>query len=170
VYRLAPDGSALYPGRDDIFGEVHPQDTAPAALLATPLPFGDAVTHVYAPLAAGHHVDHQIVRDWALAFKQQHAHLDVLFYEDYPYSETPDEVQKALAFFTQHSVSLISAPRPLREIDVLVKLTALQHYESQISTFWGSIAEMDQRVRAAMQAAGESIGADAPAERLWRVE
>jgi LmbE family N-acetylglucosaminyl deacetylase len=167
VYRLASDGSALYPGRDDIFGDVHPQDSAYPALLATPLPFGEEVTHVYAPLGAGHHVDHQIIRDWALNLKQQHPDLNLLFYEDYPYSEKPLEVEKALAYY---DVPLKLEPRILREIDVMVKLTALQHYESQISTFWGSVAEMDERVRAYMGNAGASVGVQAPVERFWRVD
>jgi LmbE family N-acetylglucosaminyl deacetylase len=167
VYRTAPDGSALYPGKDDIFGDVHPQDSAYPALLATPLPFGDQVTHLYAPLAAGHHVDHQIIRDWALNLKQEHPSLTVLFYEDYPYSEKPQEVEKALAFY---NVPLVLEPRVLRDIDVMVKLTALQHYQSQISTFWGSIEEMDQRIGAYMMNAGASIGVDSPVERFWRID
>lgn len=167
VYRLAPDGSALYPERDDIFGEVNGEDSAYPALLVTPLPFADQVTHVYAPLAVGHHVDHQILRDWALALKARDPALNVLFYEDYPYSEQPDEVEKALAFY---QVPLRLEPQQLREIDVMIKLVALQHYASQISTFWGSIDEMDARVRTHMRNTGLSVGVDAPVERFWRID
>jgi LmbE family N-acetylglucosaminyl deacetylase len=166
VYRTAPDGSALYPGKDDIFGEIHPDDSAYPALLATPLPFGDTVTHVYAPLGAGHHVDHQIIRDWALHLKQSHPSLNVLFYEDYPYSEKPEAIEQALTYYT---VPLQMEYRTLRDIDVMIKLTALQNYVSQISTFWGSINEMDQRIGAHMMKAGAALGVDLPIERFWRI-
>jgi LmbE family N-acetylglucosaminyl deacetylase len=166
VYRTAPDGTAFYPDNDSIFGSIHPQDGALPSLLAVDLPYADQVTHVYAPLGAGHHVDHQVIRDWALHLAAKYPEITFLFYEEFPYAEDPQTTEQALASF---EVKLEPEVKILREVDVLIKLVALQHYTSQISTFWGSIQEMEDRVRGFMQRTGEMVNAGSQVERYWRV-
>ncbi|NJL95198.1 MAG: hypothetical protein HC915_16505, partial [Anaerolineae bacterium] len=53
----------LYRQQADLFGPVHPADPARAAQLGIP----PAAERVYAPLGAGNHVDHRLVRELALA-------------------------------------------------------------------------------------------------------
>ncbi|MBC8171772.1 MAG: PIG-L family deacetylase [Anaerolineae bacterium] len=166
IYRTAPDGTPLYPVGSAINGNVHPHDGALPSLLVVDLPYADQVTHVYAPLGVGHHVDHQIIRDWALHLAAKHPEITFLFYEDYPYAERPQATEQALGYF---EVELQPEIKLLRDVDVLIKLVALQHYPSQISTFWGSIQEMEDRVRTFMQRTGEMIETGSPVERYWRV-
>jgi LmbE family N-acetylglucosaminyl deacetylase len=164
IYRTSAKGEPLYPDGASIFGTIHPDDPLPLALIATPLPYLDQLTHLYAPLGVGNHVDHQIVRDWALQLARQHPTLEVWFYEDYPYSEQESAVETAHKFYR---TSLTPMLQPLREMDVLIKLTALQHYRSQISSFWSSIEEMDQKIQAYMRRVG---GQQQLMERFWRVQ
>lgn len=166
VYRTAPDGTPLYIDNDTIFGDIHPLDGALPSLLTVDLPYADQVTHVYAPLGAGHHVDHQVIRDWALHLSGKYPEINFLFYEEFPYAEDPTTTTRALADF---GVKLQPEAKVLRDVDVLIKLVALQHYTSQISTFWGSIQEMEDRVREFMRHAGALVQSDSPVERYWRV-
>lgn len=164
IYRTSATGSPLYPDGASIFGMIHPDDPLPAALAATPLPYLDQLTHVYAPLGVGRHVDHQITRDWALQVARQHPALEVWLYEDYPYSEQESAVAAARAFYR---TPLTSHHQPLRDLDVLIKLTAVQQYRSQISSFWSSIEDMEQKIQAYMLRVG---GQQQPMERFWRVK
>ncbi|HEX2620416.1 MAG TPA: PIG-L family deacetylase [Phototrophicaceae bacterium] len=166
IYRTTLDGKALYPVESSINGDVHPLDGALLSLLSVDLPFTDQVTHVYAPLGVGHHVDHQIIRDWAVALSEKYPAITFLLYEDYPYAERPDATEQALAYY---SLKLQPEFKTLREIDLMIKLVSLQHYTSQISTFWGSIQEMDERVRQFMTRTGDMVGAGSPVERYWRI-
>jgi LmbE family N-acetylglucosaminyl deacetylase len=159
VYRTA-NGVALYPDEASLFGNIHPHDTLLALLLATTLPYESEVTHVYAPLGVGHHVDHQIVRDWGIELMRRYPGIEVLFYEEYPYCEQPEAVEHALKAFP---APLIEATKVLRDSDVMIKLVALQNYQSQISTFWHSIEEMDARITNYMTRNGT------PVERFWRI-
>ena len=65
VYRLAGD-LALYPSEESLFADVHPADYAPRLLKGIQIPELETATRIYLPLGVGHHVDHQIVRDWGL--------------------------------------------------------------------------------------------------------
>src|SRR5262249_25021271 len=88
IYRTVKDDDgknvALYSSIESLFGEVHICDEARLALLSTPLPLSDAEVILYAPLGVGHHVDHQIVRDWALVLAGPASGPVLKFYEEYP--------------------------------------------------------------------------------------
>jgi len=92
IYRRAPDGSFFCDGEETLFGEVHPAEGALIAELAgrfRALTLEQGGT-LYAPLAVGHHVDHQVVRRAVAGIE------DVVYYEDYPYAEEPGALEAAL--------------------------------------------------------------------------
>jgi LmbE family N-acetylglucosaminyl deacetylase len=162
VYRTAQN-IALYPSEESLFGEVHPLDPAHTLLESTSLPAIDEISHLYAPLAAGHHVDHQVIRDWAYSLAKKNPALTLLFYEDYPYSQQSASMDTALAL---HPRPLQPEIVPLDEDDFEAKVRAIQHYRSQLSTFWRDEHELRQQVRAFMTGVGDGQ----LAERYWRPE
>jgi LmbE family N-acetylglucosaminyl deacetylase len=156
IYRQMPDGSSPYASEEALFGEVHPSDEALTAELAgrfRALAQERAVT-IYAPLAVGCHVDHQVV----------HRAVDglagVTYYEDYPYAEKPGATEAALGMARwQEEVVPLS-------LDALeAKIAAIACYSSQFfSLGWADAAEM----AAAVRAFAGYIGGDGPAERYRR--
>src|SRR5262245_20194923 len=87
IYRGAsPAGPWYYNADTDLFGQLHPADLALADDIAQSV--AELISQpeeslIYAPLAVGHHVDHQLTHT---AVWQLHAQgYTVLFYEDYPY-------------------------------------------------------------------------------------
>ena len=144
VYRLV-DGAALYPSEESLFGEVHPRDYAADFLRQIDLPTTDAPTTVYIPLAVGHHVDHQIVRDWGLRLlENKPAGLSIRFYAEYPYLNAERAIDAALS---ELDIPLAASHVTLREQDIQAKVKAIACYTSQISTFWQSLAAMEADVR-----------------------
>ncbi|MBN2471772.1 MAG: PIG-L family deacetylase [Anaerolineae bacterium] len=165
VYRLTyqPGGEpvALYPSEESLWGPVHPADTAPMLLGAMPLPYPETeVLHI--PLGAGGHVDHRLVWDWGRRLAHTYTGIEVLFYEEYPYSARRGAVQKALQAFAPQPLEAVL--HPLDEAALAAKTGAIACYESQISTFWQHVEDMNRAVRADALFVGEGQ----PAEREWR--
>jgi len=158
------DHRPLYPTESSIFGPVHPAESDwPDALLDTlreHVP-GLPSARLYAPLTAGHHVDHVLVRRAAVLLLAQGQ--DVTFYEDYPYAGDKVAVEAALEPWEPACWS--SYVTPLDEEVVQAKVQAIACYTSQISTFWQDTDEMRRRV----QADGLRTGGGQLAERYWRV-
>jgi len=115
----------------------------------------DLSARLVAPLAAGHHVDHQAVRAAAESLGRA-----LFYYEDYPYAETPEKLEAVL----RDGAWLAERVR-LNDQAIRMKAKAINAYRSQISTFFEDAAEVEQRVRAYASRAGGEAG---PAERLWR--
>jgi LmbE family N-acetylglucosaminyl deacetylase len=160
IYRTA-DGVALYPnGDDDIFGPIHPDDPARSALEATESAYFDQNAVLYAPLGIGCHVDHQLVREWILE-RSAGRTVTTRFYEDYPYCEDESATRQALDHFP---IALEPELIPLAREDFTAKCTAIAAYHSQISTFWGSLDEMRDRIRQHLLKTGDGR----LAERYWR--
>ena len=144
VYRIV-DGTALYPSEESLFGAVHADDFASGFLDEVGLPFADMPKVAYIPLGVGHHVDHQIVRDWGLnLLTDKPDYVTIKFYAEYPYMNTENTIESALSYF---SISLVSNDVILDEDDIRAKVDAITHYKSQISTFWKSIQAMEDDVR-----------------------
>lgn len=160
VYRTA-NGVVLYPyGDEDIFGDVAADDPARDELRQ--ITQIDAASHIYAPLAAGHHVDHQLVRDWVITLAESRPETEIWLYEDYPYSAKPQSIQQALNAL---SVAVEKQVQPLTEADYEAKVRAITQYQSQISTFWENIAQMRDEVHQTMSAGGDGV----LVERYWRI-
>jgi LmbE family N-acetylglucosaminyl deacetylase len=160
LYRTDGHGASLCPDLSAMFGEIDPRDPV-LAQLDEMTGWLDPMATIYAPFGAGHHVDHQLVREAVLRWRQARPGVAVLFYEEYPYSaQGADAVQTALD-------RLEGAPVPVvhqlsdRALDA--KIQAIACYESQISTFWDDHASMAESVR---QYAAH-VGQGRQAERLW---
>ena len=157
IYRRTPAGQFLYPDEKALWGKVHPAEQDLVAKLAARLAalLQGRGSFVYAPLGAGHHVDHQIVRLAAEASGHTLA-----YYEDFPYAENPQAVQAAFERGCgQAELTLLS------EEALQAKIAAIACYGSQLSTFWADETEMAASVRAF----AERTGGRLPAERTWRL-
>lgn len=166
VYRVSRSGQPLYPTGDAIFADSIPADDLAAQWLPTViLPLVATMRFLYAPMGVGNHVDHRIVRNWAIELKKQNPPVALKFYEEYPYSKDRSAVDKALAFYSSHKpvYRLQAETVPVAEADVSAKLRAMACYTSQISSFWDSIETMQAAARKAMIQSGDGN----PAERYW---
>jgi LmbE family N-acetylglucosaminyl deacetylase len=165
IYRTSRSGQPLYPTVESIFGEIARDDQAAKLIPTVVLPQLANTRFLYAPLGLGHHVDHQIVRNWALELRKQNPALALKFYEEYPYSKDKTAAEQALAFFSTTAPPLQLEPDTvvLTEPDVDVKIKAIACYSSQISSFWESTEAMEADTRKAMLETGE----DVPGERYW---
>jgi LmbE family N-acetylglucosaminyl deacetylase len=164
IYRTSRQGQPLYPTEASLFGEIHPEDEAARLIPTIVLPAQEIAHVLYAPLGVGQHVDHLIVRNWALELKKQNPALAVTFYEEYPYSETGSAVDRALDYYREREIALEMETIPLTEAQVEAKLRAIACYRSQISTFW----ENEEAMRRAVKQFLLRVGSGAPAERCWR--
>ena len=161
VYRMVDD-IALYPSEESLFGEVHAADYAPRLLQGIGVPQIGESTTVYLPLAAGHHVDHQISLDWGLRqIADNPGRWSLRFYAEYPYSDADRSTEMALANL---DMALRPADVALSETDMRAKLAAIACYQSQISTFWSGLDEMEAGVRRAFRDARTG----GYVERLWQ--
>lgn len=131
IFRTVQD-EALYPSQSSIFGEIHPKDPTLEELTLLEFDFSNA-SCIYAPLAAGHHVDHQLVRDWACILGLSYPHLRVFFYEDFPYTRDSKAVVRAAA---ELAVPLRPHPFYFEEADLVAKAKGAAAHRSQISSFW----------------------------------
>lgn len=164
IYRLhRRTGQPVYPDRDAIFGDVHRFDPVKVRDLASAIRafWKDAGRpRLYAMLAAGHHVDHQIAQRAAVRLVQRDG-LDVVWYEDYPYAEDQEAVRQA--------VDGLSAGRLRPQIvslageDMAAKCDAIACYRSQIRIFWQDEEDMRRHVREH----ATRVGGGSPAEQYW---
>ncbi len=150
LYRTEPaSGQHLYTSRDALFGELHPSESALAQTVAVEIAglLREAQPNrFYVPLGIGHHVDHQLARRAAELTGGVFA-----YFEDYPYA-----AQESGGAALPLGPTLVPEIILLAEADLAAKVRAIAAYTSQISTFWGSLAEMEAAVRAF-------------AERTWRI-
>ena len=166
VYRQ--DGrsrQAYYPTVEHIFAALHPAEAdlhhqLLAALLAQAGVLGQAMA--YAPLSAGHHVDHILVRRMAQLLLTQGCR--VLFYEDYPYAGDAQTVGAALGAEAGRCWQVQTIP--FGEEALRAKGEAAACYVSQISTFWSGAAEMREALRTQALAVG---GGSCYAENYWQL-
>jgi LmbE family N-acetylglucosaminyl deacetylase len=157
IYRRSAAGRYLYADDSALWGDIAPEEEAlieelTGRIAALPLARGG---RVYAPLAVGHHVDHQIVRRAAEA-----AGGNLYWYEDYPYAENFQAVQYAL-----HNRQWQTILTPLSEAALIAKIAAIACYRSQISSFWADPEAMDRAVRGCAARTGDGLSA----ERGWRL-
>jgi LmbE family N-acetylglucosaminyl deacetylase len=165
VYRALAPGQWPYVDVESLMGEVHPADPVDARALAQTLidalAAGDQrPAAVYAPLAIGHHVDHQIVRDAALHLLAEG--YRVAFYEDYPYGESAEAVAAGLARAGAGDWRLEAVA--LAPADLVAKVSALGYYRSQLAVLFGGAGAMPNRVWAFAASRAPEVPL---AERLW---
>jgi LmbE family N-acetylglucosaminyl deacetylase len=183
IYRTAFGGRALYPNEKSIFGAVDPDDPAIVALeLRLPkagklwqdirfdeadnaifVPKDPSLVTVYAPLAVGNHVDHQIVRDWAFKLLQTYPTLTLMLYEDFPYIRAPEDIKPAIKSVPFPLTPII---HPLNEAEAQIKIEAMAAYRSQLSSFWDDEQAMADDIRDTMTSRGKGK----PSEIVYQVQ
>lgn len=162
----AGDWIALYPEHDSPFADVNVADEARVILFETRLPFAGVAT-IYAPLGVDQHVDHRLVRDWALVLTGAVGAPALTFYEEYPRARSKAAVTRATTTFAREfpALALTSEVTPLSDDSLDAKLKAMGCYQSHLHVLWNDAAEMEQLAREYMN----TIGEGRPAERCWRV-
>jgi len=163
IYRFSQD-SFVYSSDQELFGPIDPSEATLVSRLAAMvagLPTSQDVT-VYAPLAVGNHVDHQLVRDSLLSL--QAGSSQIVFYEDYPYVDKPGALTDALRMLgTQEWESELQL---LDEQCLKAKIAAIAAYQSQMATLFEGDKTMALRVREYSRAVSPDQGF---AERYWRI-
>jgi len=153
IYR-ADDAGFFYTSDEAIFGFTHPGDDRLAEEMARRLALLGplkATTIVYAPLAVGNHIDHQLVRQAAERWRGR----ELIYYEDFPYvgDDAPVELDA--------TPLLIS----LSKEDIEAKIKAIGCYRSQIRFLFGTRAKMAARV---WDHCRRVAGENGWAERYWQ--
>ena len=155
-----------------LFGPIHPGDVALAEAIASAIeehaPGGPRTT-LYAPLAVGRHVDHQLAHRAAWALRAQG--WRVVFYEDYPYADPAYRLpfdEKNIATLGATLAGLAKArltPRLVRlsEDDLQARIDSVRAYRSQVPLLFDDAATMAARTRAF----ASDFDAQGPAERFW---
>jgi LmbE family N-acetylglucosaminyl deacetylase len=170
IYRGEPRSDIWYYLEEaDLFGEVHPADWTVAADIVEAVlelaPAGDETT-LYAPLTAGHHVDHQVTNRAAWQLGQRGYRL--AFYEDYPYVDP----HFAAKYHHTDPIALAAAGQarplqpqlyPLSPEDLATKIESIGAYASQIPVLFGNMADMAACVRRYAR----HVGGRQLAERVW---
>jgi len=172
--RFLPFRDAIYRGErhlsdEDLFGSVKSDEADLAGKIIDELRLcadGAPNTRIYAPLAIGHHVDHQhaflaglelIRRGW-----------EVWFYEDLPYGLRQANVDARREQIAQDGLK----PGPAVEVggQWKRKIDAIMAYPSQLSTIFGQyvgVGTSRAAIDEAMTAYARTMGDGVPAERFW---
>jgi LmbE family N-acetylglucosaminyl deacetylase len=165
VYRADADGRWLYTDLETLIGQIQPGDplaSAQADLITQVLGFTRHATDpvVYAPLAVGRHVDHQIVH--AAARQLASRGYRVAFYEDYPYAGQPGASEAVLA--AAGAVDWRLEVLQLDPADVAAKVSAAGYYLSQLGTLFRGTEAMPSQVWSFAVSRSPEAGL---AERIW---
>jgi LmbE family N-acetylglucosaminyl deacetylase len=183
IYRLGKSGQPLYVTDDHIFGTIHPEDPLRSTDIDLTL-WQDELTHLYIPLGAGNHVDHQLLRQKAnMWIEKVSTTVAVFWYEEYPYSSEAGEVnvshsgeEARLSGVTAVKTALswspfdvVSQVYAISEDALHAKIEAIKCHYSQISTFWHSDHELAESVLNYARSVGQSSGV-MYGERLWKIK
>ena len=154
IYRVHPEtGKPLYTSEEDLFGSVAEAEAELITKLARRMDQLPPADLIVAPLAVGHHVDHQLTRAAA-----EGCFGDRLwYYEDYPYVGDEGALAAVLPADRQGWQAKTIA---LDDAALAGKIEAIMAYASQISTFWRGRTELEAKVRGYAQQVG--------GERLWQ--
>ncbi len=159
VYRLGPDGAALYGSEQAIFGPIHPYEAAyPEALAELTRALLPVDATVLAPLGVGNHVDHQLARAVGLALLKEGWRVG--FYEELPYIERSGAVAHAVRELHDWQPEAFA----LSDGALGMKIEAMAYYRSQVPVLYGDERAMGQRIRTA---AITTAGGTGLAERVW---
>jgi LmbE family N-acetylglucosaminyl deacetylase len=166
VYRRDALGRWLYSDVDELFGVVDPGDPlGPGGMEQLAEGLEQAIGKkegvvVYAPLAVGHHVDHQIVHEAARRLSS--SGYKVAYYEDYPYAEAPGPLESALVIARAEDWRCESIA--LDGEDLSAKVSALAYYRTQLGVLFGCSELMASRVWAFAASRSAEGGL---VERVW---
>ncbi len=159
LYRESP--RFLYRSNRALFGAIDPKDERLHVELASAI---EEVAKrqgrplLYAPLAVGHHVDHQIARRAADSLRRRG--YPVTYYEDFPYVEEEEALLLALGDREEWSPTLEGIADTIEE-----KIEAIALYASQMFILFRRKETMERRVRAYAASLAPERG---PCERYWK--
>jgi LmbE family N-acetylglucosaminyl deacetylase len=152
IYRFDAGANPLYPDEESLFDRPRPADAPLVARLEAalrPLVCGLDPTTLYAPLAVGQHLDHQLVSQVASCLlSPPEAAPGLWYYEDFPYATglfphyAPDSVEAAL---DRHSTGGWQSNDVA--IDLAPKVEAIACYHSQVLALFGDEPSMIRAVR-----------------------
>jgi LmbE family N-acetylglucosaminyl deacetylase len=118
---------------------------------------------VFAPLAVGRHVDHQLV---FLAARRLGPRFGVLFYEDYPYAARAGALQARLA---ELGMPAQARATPISDL-IGVKIASIARYKSQLEMLFVTGDAMPEAVRTYTGGVAADAGwAGEYAERVWQL-
>jgi LmbE family N-acetylglucosaminyl deacetylase len=165
VYRTGANGRWLYTDLETLLGPVQPDDpmvSAQSDLIAQVHGFTRHATDpvIYAPLAVGRHVDHQIVH--AAARQLVSRGCRVAFYEDYPYAGQPSASEAVLAAASASDWRLEVIH--LDPADVTAWVKAVDYYRSQLGTLFRGTEAMPSQVWGFAASRSPEAGLS---ERIW---
>ncbi len=163
IYRRdSKSGEFLYTSEAAIFGELRSKDQGLIDQLIARLStsFPAAGVRLYSPLAAGHHVDHQLVL--RAAVQLQHRGYSVRYYEDYPYAQSSTNLADALSGW---AVPPVPNVQMLDGQDLQAKIAAIRLYGSQLNVLFGDEASMVAKVTSYALTVGAAQG---HGERYWQ--
>ncbi|MFQ5399472.1 MAG: PIG-L deacetylase family protein [Anaerolineae bacterium] len=154
IYRLHPEtGEPLYGADSDIFGRVHAAEQDLVDELARRFAALPPHGQIVCPLAAGQHVDHQIVR----AAAERCFDRALLYYEDYPYVREPDALE---AVISPDQSEWLEERVPLGDDDLAARIAAIAAFTSQVGSFFEDRGDLARQVTWYVRRVG--------GERLWR--
>lgn len=152
IYRIDPaTGDICYPTWESIITTLHPADMDVLAHLKQQLQLLPPADHIFAPLTAGNHVDHRLIRQAA----EQVFGKKLLYYEDYPYAEERDKITAALMPNPEvwQATPILLTPTAVRS-----KIDAIWTYTSQLNTFFKDYADLEAKINQyTAQVGGEQI-------------
>lgn len=174
---ILPFRDAIYRGQhylsdDDLFGtpaaaegELPAQIAAALGLPGRPT----AGTRLYAPLAVGRHVDHQLVHQAAALLAARG--WNVWFYEDIPYALKPGAFAARLA-----EIAGTTAITPIAQVGIEAtwetKLDAILAYPSQLETVFQNyvgVGTSREEINAALREYAMHAGDGQIVERFWNM-
>jgi LmbE family N-acetylglucosaminyl deacetylase len=175
--RVLPFRDAIYRGHrylsdDDLFGHLSPEENALPDDIIAALSLGnqaDPEVRVYAPLAIGRHVDHQLVHRAAARLGARG--WNVWFYEDTPYALKPGALEQRLAEIGADAVEPVASVPAAAGWER--KLDAILSYPSQLETVFRQyvgVGTSREEIGAALAAFARETGSDAVAERFWQMK
>jgi LmbE family N-acetylglucosaminyl deacetylase len=152
IYRVV-DGEPLYTNWAEITGGIHVAERPLLDTLAQQLAQLPACKQIFAPLAVGNHVDHQITRQAAERCFQ----ASLIYYEDYPYVRDSAALAAVIPPDDPHWQAEII---PLTTAAIQTKIEAIAAFTSQLSTFFNGRAQLEEQIVEDTAVLG--------GERVWR--
>jgi LmbE family N-acetylglucosaminyl deacetylase len=171
LFRTARSGdgsrTALYPQEESAFSDYEKADEIRLLLLESQSCVREGVVTIYAPLCVDHHVDHRLVRDWALVLTGAKTAPALKFYEEFPSIQNKMALNRVMQFYRQQMPALSFSQEniALNANNVTAKIKAVRCYESHLQVLWQTVDAMERSVRDYLLFCGEGR----PAEQFWVV-
>lgn len=153
IYRQDPaDGGYLYDSEESLFGSLDPHELDLIEEVSKQMSHLPTSASVFAPLAAGNHVDHQLTR---LAAESCYGKYALSYFEEFPYAKDPESVRAALTETDLWRFEIIA----LNQTHIRSRISAIACYASQLSTFFNDHDDLEHQVHTADDKYG--------GERVW---